>query len=105
MNNLLNLIQNKTHQPKLSDLRESGSIEQDADMVLFLSRENEADKGAPISHMIIDIAKHRNGELKKIRYVWEGAHVRFTEAPPSNQSFDNNVYANAKTKKKPPQQI
>ncbi|MBQ4072336.1 MAG: replicative DNA helicase [Clostridia bacterium] len=92
-------------EPKLSDLRESGSIEQDADMVLFLSRENEADKGAPISHMIIDIAKHRNGELKKIRYVWEGAHVRFTEAPPSNQSFDNNVYANAKTKKKPPQQI
>ena len=92
-------------EPKLSDLRESGSIEQDADMVLFLSRENEEDKGAPVSHMIIDIAKHRNGELKKIRYVWEGAHVRFTEAPPSNQNFDNAVYANNKNKKKPPQQI
>lgn len=80
-------------EPKLSDLRESGAIEQDADMVLFLSRENEDDKRAAMSHMIIDIAKHRNGELKKIRYVWEGAHVRFTEAPASNQNFDSiNLY-------------
>ncbi len=85
--------------PKLSDLRESGAIEQDADMVLFLSRENEEDKTAALSNMIIDIAKHRNGELKKIRYVFEGAHVRFKESP--NQNVDNLDYgSNPKKAKK-----
>ena len=72
-------------QPRLSDLRESGAIEQDADMVMFLSRENEAEKIRESSNIILDIAKHRNGELKKIRYVFEGAHVRFTES--EDQSF------------------
>ena len=72
-------------QPRLSDLRESGAIEQDADMVMFLSRENEAEKIRESSNIILDIAKHRNGELKKIRYVFEGPHVRFTES--EDQSF------------------
>ena len=72
-------------QPRLSDLRESGAIEQDADMVMFLSRENDAEKIRESSNIILDIAKHRNGELKKIRYVFEGPHVRFTES--DDQSF------------------
>ena len=72
-------------QPRLSDLRESGAIEQDADMVMFLSRENEAEKIRESSNIILDIAKHRNGELKKIRYVFEGPHVRFAES--EDQSF------------------
>ena len=67
-------------EPRLSDLRESGAIEQDADMVMFLSREDEADKTMDRTNIILDIAKNRNGELKKIRYVFEGAHVRFTES-------------------------
>ncbi|MFI3228694.1 MAG: replicative DNA helicase [Bacillota bacterium] len=66
--------------PKLSDLRDSGSIEQDADLVLFLSRENEADKGKPEYNVILDISKHRNGELGEIRYHWEGKHIKFTES-------------------------
>ena len=72
-------------QPRLSDLRESGAIEQDADMVMFLSRENDSEKIRESSNIILDIAKHRNGELKKIRYVFEGPHVRFTES--DDQSF------------------
>lgn len=64
--------------PLLSDLRESGSIEQDADIVLFLSRENEEDKkNSPI---MLSIAKHRNGELKDIRFNWNGEYMRFTES-------------------------
>ena len=49
-------------------------------MVKFLSREDENDKTKERSNLVLDIAKHRNGELKKIRYVFEGAHVRFTES-------------------------
>ncbi len=65
--------------PQLSDLRESGAIEQDADIVMFLSREDENDKkNSPI---MLDIAKHRNGELGFIRYSWDGGHQRFTEHP------------------------
>ncbi|MFA6867238.1 MAG: replicative DNA helicase [Clostridia bacterium] len=64
--------------PKLSDLRESGAIEQDADMVMFLSREDDNDiANSPI---ILTIAKHRNGELKDIRYSWRGEYMRFIES-------------------------
>ncbi len=75
--------------PKLSDLRDSGSIEQDADIVLFLSRENESDKGKPEYNVILDISKHRNGELGEIRYNWEGKHIRFTE---SKDQIINRVF-------------
>ncbi len=63
--------------PMLSDLRESGSIEQDADIVMFLSRKNEADKNQ--SNIILNIAKHRNGELSDIEFMCQGEFMRFTE--------------------------
>ena len=85
-------------QPRLSDLRESGAIEQDADMVMFLSRENEEEKTKEACNIILDIAKHRNGELAQIRYVWEGRHVRFTE------SSDQTIYTFPKTASKKKQQ-
>lgn len=66
--------------PKLSDLRESGAIEQDADIVMFLSREDENEKSKPEYNVILDVMKHRNGSLGEIRYVWQGENVRFTES-------------------------
>jgi len=66
--------------PKLSDLRESGAIEQDADIVLFLSRENEDEKSTGNYTVFLDIAKHRNGQLATIRYNWQGEYVRFSES-------------------------
>jgi replicative DNA helicase len=66
--------------PKLSDLRESGAIEQDADIVLFLSRENENEKSTGNYTVFLDIAKHRNGQLATIRYNWQGEYVRFSES-------------------------
>ncbi len=78
--------------PLLSDLRESGAIEQDADIVMFLSREDEKDKKN--SPVILNVAKHRNGDLGFIRLVWDGAHQRFTE------HSDQNYYPPAKGKTK-----
>lgn len=68
----------KEKTPQLSDLRESGAIEQDADLVMFLSREIEEDKHK--SPIILDLLKHRNGELKKIRLNWQGEFMSFTES-------------------------
>ena len=65
--------------PMLSDLRESGSIEQDADIVLFLYRDsyyNKASEEKNISECIV--AKNRNGELSTVKLGWNGARTKFT---------------------------
>lgn len=59
--------------PQLSDLRESGSIEQDADVVMFLYREDVED----LSNVKLSIAKHRNGPLRTIDLRFKGERVRF----------------------------
>lgn len=59
--------------PQLADLRESGSIEQDADVVMFLYREDPED----LSNMKLSIAKHRNGPLRTIDLRFKGERVRF----------------------------
>jgi len=60
-------------QPQLSDLRESGSIEQDADVVMFLYREDTED----MTSMKLNIAKHRNGALRTIDLKFRGERVKF----------------------------
>jgi len=59
--------------PQLADLRESGSIEQDADVVMFLWRPDEEE----MENMELDIAKHRNGPLRSISMRWRGERIRF----------------------------
>ncbi len=79
------------HRPQLADLRESGSIEQDADVVIFIYRDElyddeTTDKG--IAELII--AKHRNGETGTVKLVFLGDTTKFcnlarhedTGAPP-----------------------
>lgn len=61
--------------PKLSDLRESGAIEQDADVVMLLRREGEA----PNEHLIVDVAKNRHGETGEIDLAWDGYYSRAVE--------------------------
>jgi len=61
--------------PKLSDLRESGSIEQDADVVLFINRNADESRG-PAK---IRIAKNRHGTGGDILMRWDGGHQRFEE--------------------------
>ena len=74
----------KSHIPALSDLRDSGSIEQDADIVLFLYRESyyENEKGEgeetdPNKSQCI-VAKNRHGETGTIDLYWDGQYTRFT---------------------------
>lgn len=59
--------------PQLSDLRESGSIEMDADVVMFLWREDEEN----LENMVLDIAKHRNGPLRSIQLFFKGDRIKF----------------------------
>jgi replicative DNA helicase len=59
--------------PQLSDLRESGSIEQDSDVVMFLWREDDENS----ENMILDIAKHRNGPLRSIPLHFRGDRIKF----------------------------
>lgn len=76
--------------PMLSDLRESGSIEQDADIVLFLYREAYYNKESPkqnISECIV--AKNRHGETGTVELIWDGQFTRFSNpdytTPPEEQ--------------------
>lgn len=85
------------HKPKLSDLRESGAIEQDADMVIFLYRpeyygipEMDYEDLGTISTKglaIGDIAKHRNGSVGEFRMDFDARHVNFTNY--QNSSIDD----------------
>lgn len=63
------------HEPQLSDLRESGSIEQDADIVMFIYREqyynNDPDQQSETEVVDLSLKKHRNGETGKIQLVFE----------------------------------
>ncbi|MDR3295994.1 MAG: replicative DNA helicase [Clostridiales Family XIII bacterium] len=64
--------------PILSDLRESGAIEQDADLVAFLYREDYYDEEAEEQNDCeVIIAKHRNGEVGSIHLSWVGRYTKF----------------------------
>ncbi|MEE1160781.1 MAG: replicative DNA helicase [Acutalibacteraceae bacterium] len=75
----------KSHRPALSDLRESGSIEQDADIVLFLYRESYYDNEKADDEDRSDetraeciVAKNRHGEIGTVDLHWDGQFTRFT---------------------------
>jgi replicative DNA helicase len=66
------------HRPILSDLRESGAIEQDADVVLFLYRDEYYNKETELKNIgELIIAKHRNGPTGSIELVWKGEYTKF----------------------------
>lgn len=79
----------KSHRPMLSDLRESGSIEQDADIVMMLYREDYykeessddsseyADVSADVKKVSVIISKNRHGSVGTVDFAWDSEHTLF----------------------------
>ena len=84
----------KDHKPKLSHLRESGAIEQDADVVMFVHREEYYHRGDDRAQFAgqaeIIIAKQRNGPVGDVELTWESDFTRFSnKAPERHSEFDD----------------
>ena len=66
--------------PQISDLRESGSIEQDADMVMMIHREDMYEKESPrAGEADIMLVKHRNGPTANVTVAFQGHYSRFVD--------------------------
>ena len=78
--------QRTDHRPMLSDLRESGSIEQDADIVIFLYRDeyyNKEDTEKPGEGEVI-VAKHRSGPTGSVDVAWIERYTQFKDKASGN---------------------
>jgi len=69
-------VEKADRRPRLSDLRESGSIEQDADLVLMLHREGNRDEGSSVAE--IDVAKQRNGAVGTVKLAFIKQFTKFS---------------------------
>lgn len=74
--------QRESRIPELSDLRESGSIEQDANVVAFIVRPHLYDQSADPTEAIVRIAKYRSGEIGSFKMRFDARFQRFEEANP-----------------------
>ena len=82
----------KEEKPKLSDLRDSGAIEQDADVVFLLrrpSRTSTSKESTDLTLAIVDIAKNRNGETGEVRMSFIREFTRFEDREPESKDKEN----------------
>ena len=98
----------QTKEPQLSDLRESGAIEQDADIVMFINRpdvtatDEEIKKNNIVTGMAdLIIAKHRNGGLDRIKLRFKGELTKFVNPEPDDD-IQPPEYDNADSGNPPP---
>ena len=87
-----NLEQRPNKRPVMSDLRESGSIEQDADLVIFIYRDEVYNEDSPDKGTAeIIIAKQRNGPIGTARLTFLGQYTRFENF--IDEAYGNRDYA------------
>ncbi len=88
LSQLSRAVESRTdHRPILSDLRESGAIEQDADVVVFLYRDDYYHKDSEDKGICeINIAKQRNGPIGSINLAWLPDYTKFVNAEPRERS-------------------
>ena len=82
--------QRADHRPQLSDLRESGSIEQDADLVMFLYRpeyyaETDRDGNSLVGKAELIVSKQRNGPTGTVPLYFHSAYTRFDNVMPEGE--------------------
>lgn len=78
LSQLSRAVEQRGGKPRLSDLRDSGSIEQDADVVMFIHREDKINKESERPNIAeIMVEKHRNGPVGSCELYFDGQHVRF----------------------------
>ena len=79
-------VEQREHKkPVMSDLRESGALEQDADMILLIYREEVYDKNTTKKGIAeIELAKHRNGETGTFILTFQGQYTRFVNYAPES---------------------
>lgn len=78
-------VEKQGREPRLSDLRDSGAIEQDADIVAFLFRTGEENEDV-IKQVGLKVEKHRNGALGKATLWLNGNYQRFTDYDPNEMT-------------------
>ena len=98
---LSQLARKKEGAPSMSDLRESGQIEQDADMVMILSLEKKDD---PSGNRILHVAKNKEGICPKVMLAFDGKHQTFSKANRSGDVLGQMVADGKKAKRKAHQQ-
>lgn len=83
------LVEGRTNKrPLLADLRESGSVEQDADAVLFLYRDEYYNPDSPDRGVAeVNVAKHRHGPTGTVKLVWLGYCARFVDGTPARDRY------------------
>jgi len=89
LSQLSRAVEQRGGKPRLSDLRDSGSIEQDADVVMFIHSEDQKDENGQRPAMIqkeIIIAKHRNGPVGELKFNFDGNKTTFVELDRSDYS-------------------
>jgi len=80
LSQLSRAVEQRRGQPRLSDLRDSGSIEQDADVVMFIHREDKMQDDAEKTNIAeILVEKHRNGPVGKVELYFDEDKTSFVE--------------------------
>ncbi len=90
LSQLSRAVEQRGGKPRLSDLRDSGSIEQDADVVMFIHRESDQDAGGRKEEAEILIEKHRNGPTGTVKLFFDSKKTTFLSVDKANfGDFDN----------------